>query len=310
MSNRLTMGLLALAMQATAAYAADLNSIGVSVGSLGNPFFTAISQGVETTAKGINPDVRVTVVASDYDLSKQQQQIDNFIAAGVDLIVLDAVDPKAITPAIKRAQAAGIFVVGVDEEADGEDAIFMTDNVQAGEVSCGFIVDRLKGEGEIVILNGPQVSSVVARIKGCRQALDKAPGIKVLSFDQDAKGSRDGGLSVMQSLMTRYPEIDAVFAINDPSAIGASLAMRQLGRTDFFITSVDGSPDIEDAIKDPETRILASSSQDPYAMAERAVKAGYDLLSGKTVEPVKTLIPATLITSGNVETYKGWTAER
>ncbi|AYM19935.1 ABC transporter substrate-binding protein [Agrobacterium tumefaciens] len=293
---------------ASVAMAKDLNKIGVSVGSLGNPFFTAIAKGVESEAKKINAKAQVTVVASEYDLAKQLQQIDSFVAAGVDFIVLDAVDPKALSAAIKRAQAAGVFVVGVDEEAEGEDAIFMTDNEKAGAASCQFIVDKLGGKGNVVIVNGPQVSSVVARIKGCRSSLDKAPDIKILSDNQDGKGSRDGGLAVMQSLLVRFPKIDAVFGINDPSSIGAALALKQSGHTEIFVTSVDGSPDIEAAIKDPTTKILASSSQDPHEMAGRAVQAGYDLMNGKTVSPVKTLIPPTLITGENVETHKGWNA--
>lgn len=291
------------------AWAKDLNKIGLLVGSLGNPFFNAITKGVESEAQKINPAVQVTTIASEYDLAKQLQQIDSFVAAGVDLIVLDAVDPKALGAAIKRAQAAGIYVVGVDEEAEGEDAIFMTDNEKAGEESCQFIVDKLEGQGNVVIINGPQVSSVVARVKGCKSALDKAPGIKILSDNQDGKGSRDGGLAVMQSLMVRFPKIDAVFGINDPSSIGASLALKQSGRSDIFITSVDGSPDIEAAIKDETTQILASASQDPYEMATRAVQAGYELMNGKTVDPVKTLIPPTLITAENLESHKGWNAQ-
>src|SRR5690606_29145717 len=135
-----------------------------------------------------------------------------------------------------------------------------------------------------------------------------APGIKVLSSDQDGKGSRDGGLAVMQALMVRFPKIDAVFGINDPSSIGASLAMRQVNRDDFFITSVDGSPDVEEAIKDPATKIHASASQDPYEMAVRAVRAGNDLLNGKQPEQVKTLLTPVLITPDNVSGHKGWNA--
>jgi ribose transport system substrate-binding protein len=313
------LGLVAVAALATHAEAKTLSKIGVSVGSLGNPFFTAIARGVESEAKKFNPKVSVTVTASEYDLAKQQQQIESFVAAGIDFIVLDAVDPKALRASIKRAQEVGIFVVGVDEEADGEDATFMTDNVKAGEESCQFIVDRLHGKGDVVVVNGPQVSSVVARIQGCKQALSGSPGIRILSDNQDGKGSRDGGLAVMQSLLVRYSKIDAVVAINDPSAIGASLALRQSNRPDIFIASVDGSPDIEVAIKDPATKVLASSSQDPFIMATSAVRAGVDLMAGKKIATVKTLIPPTLITKDNVESYitkdnvesyKGWSAPR
>ena len=313
MTMRLKNSLLAFACAmalATPALAKDLTMMGISVGSLGNPFFVALGKGAESAARKLNPDVKVTIVASDYDLNKQANQIDSFVAAGAELILLDAADPQALTGAIKRAQAAGVIVVGVDERADGEDAVVMTDNVKAGELACQEIVDRLGGKGDIVILNGPQVSSVVARIKGCDAVLAKAPGIKVLSRDQDAKGSRDGGLNVMQGLLTRFPKLDAAFTINDPTAIGASLAMKQLGRTEFFITSVDGSPDIEAALKDPSTKIVSSSSQDPYVMAQRGVEVGYEIMQGKRpAEPIQLMTPK-LVTPENVGEYQGWTAER
>ena len=109
------------------------------------------------------------MVGYDYDLGKQFTQIDNFIAAGVDFIILNPGDAKAITPAIKKAQAAGIPVVAVDTVAEGADAAVTTDNVQAGVIAGQYIADRLKGKGDIVIENGPQVSSVIDRVDGVKQ---------------------------------------------------------------------------------------------------------------------------------------------
>ena len=171
--------------------------------------------------------MKVTTVGFEYDLGKQVTQIDNFIAAGVDLILLNPGDPKAIGPAIKKAQAAGIVVVAVDTAAEGADATVTTNNVQAGEISCQYIVDKLGGKGDVIIENGPQVSAVIDRVVGCKNVFGKNPGIKVLSSDQDAKGSREGGLTVAQGYLTRFPKIDAIFAINDPQAIGTDLAARQ-----------------------------------------------------------------------------------
>ena len=91
-------------------------------------------------------------------------------------------------------------------------------------------------------MNGPPVSSVFARVDGCKAVFAKYPGIKILSDNQNGKGSREGGLEVMMGLLTAYDQIDAVFTINDPQAIGANLAAKQLNRTDLFITSVDGAP--------------------------------------------------------------------
>ena len=302
---------MALALSSAPALAKDLKSIGISLGSMGNPFFVALSKGAEFEAKKTNPNVKVTTVGFEYDLGKQVTQIDNFIAAGVDLILLNPGDPKAIGPAIKKAQAAGIIVVAVDTAAEGADATVTTNNVQAGEIACQYIVDKLGGKGDVVIENGPQVSAVVDRVVGCKNVFGKAPGIKVLSSDQDGKGSREGGLTVAQGYLTRFPKIDAIFAINDPQAIGTDLAAKQQNRTGIIITAVDGAPDIEAALKDPASpQIQASASQDPFFMARRAVQVGVGILNGqKPANPVE-LLPSKLVTRDNVGQYVGWTSER
>ena len=87
-------------------------------------------------------------MSADYDLNKQFTQIDNFISAHVDMILLNAADPKAIEPAVKKAQAAGIVVVAVDVAAAGADATVQTNNVQAGELACEFIAKKTQRQGQ------------------------------------------------------------------------------------------------------------------------------------------------------------------
>jgi ribose transport system substrate-binding protein len=301
-----TIGLAASTMPVLAK---DLNKIGISLGSMGNPFFVALAKGAEAEAKKTNPNVQVLAFGYDYDIGKQFTQIDNFIASGVDLILLNPADPKAVGPAIKKAQAAGIVVVAVDTFAGGADAVVQTNNKQAGEIACQFLADKLGGKGDVVIINGPQVSAVVDRVNGCKAVLGKTPDIKILSSDQDGKGARDGGMNVMQGLLTRYAKIDGVFSINDPQTIGADLAARQQNRSGMIMTSVDGAPDIEAALKDPKAiQIQASASQDPYTMAQLAVKAGVEILAGKKPAEKVTLMDSKLVTRDNVKNYSGWSA--
>src|SRR5437870_12499703 len=113
---------MALVLSSAPSFAKELKSIGISLGSLGNPFFVALSKGAEFEAKKTNPNVKITTVGFEYDLGKQVTQIDNFIAAGVDLILLNPGDPKASGPATKKAQAAGTVVLSVDPAGAGADA--------------------------------------------------------------------------------------------------------------------------------------------------------------------------------------------
>ncbi len=295
-------------LMSQAVQARELKAIGISMGSLGNPYFVTLADGATARAKELNPAVKVTSVSADYDLSKQFSQIDNFISSKVDLILLNAVDPSAMASAIKKARDAGIVVVAVDVDAKGVNATVQTDNVEAGKLACQFIVDKLSGKGNVIIQNGPQVTAVTDRVKGCKAALASAPEIKVLSDDQDGKGSREGGLNVMQGYLTRFQKIDGLFAINDPQAIGSDLAAKQLKRSGISITSVDGAPDIENALK-TDTLIQASASQDPWAMAQTAVNVGNDILNDKQPAEAVTLLAPKLITRDNVGSYSGWSSK-
>mgnify|MGYP002719614841 FL=1 len=112
----------------------------------------------------------------------------------------------------------------------------------------------------------------------------------------------------MQGYLTRFPKIDGLFAINDPQAIGRDLAAKQLKRSGIIITSVDGAPDIENALR-TDTQIQASASQDPWAMAQTAVNVGNDILNDKAPAEAVTLLTPKLITRDNVATYSGWSSK-
>jgi ribose transport system substrate-binding protein len=147
---------------------------------------------------------------------------------------------------------------------------------------------------------------VIARVAGCKRAL-AGTGIRIVSDNQDAKGSLDGGMEVMTNLLIAHRRIDAVFAINDPSAIGAELAVRQAGRADVrMIASVDGAPDAEAALKSKNSIFAVTAAQDPYRMAAMAVDIGYGIMQGTRPKNPTVLIPTPAITKDNVAAYKGW----
>jgi ribose transport system substrate-binding protein len=297
----------AVASLVASAVAADkqLKSVAVTVGDLGNPFFVQVAHGAEAKAKGINPDVKFTALSSNYDANNQTNQMDNFISSGVDLILLNAADSKGMAPAVKRAKAAGITVVAVDVGAEGGvDATVTSNNKQAGEQAGQYIVDKLKGKGDVIIVNGPPVTAVTDRVAGALEIFKKNPGIKILSQDQNAGGSRDGGLRVMTDLLTAFPKIGA---INDPTGIGCDLAAKQANRSEFFIVGVDGSPDAAAILKAKQGLFEASPAQDPFAMAQKAVEVGYDIMQGKKPAETTILIPVKLITRDNVNEFTGWT---
>src|SRR5260370_33457834 len=228
-----------------------LKAVAVTVGDLGNPFFVQIAHGAQDAAKKINPSVKFSAESSNYDVNNQTNQMDNFVSSGVNLIILNAADSKGIAPAVLRAKGAGITVVAVDVAAEGGvDATVTSKNKQVGELDGKYVANRLKGKGHVVIVNGPPVSAVTDRVAGFVEVLRKYPEIKILSQDQNAGGSRDGGLRIMTNSLAEFPRNDAVFAIKDPTTIGCDLAAQRQQRKDLFIVGLDGASDFLPYLKD------------------------------------------------------------
>src|SRR3984893_1159303 len=284
-----------------------LQNVALLVQDLGNPYYTQVVHGTEQKAHEYNPAAKVVSLSCNNDLGTQTNQMDDAVGGGANLIILSAADPEGIEPAVQRAKDAGVAVGAVDNGDKGVDATVTSNNVQAGEVACQYIVDRLKGRGQVVIVSGISATAVFDRVAGAMKVFNQHPDIKILSKDQNSTGTRDGGLRVMTDLLTAFPKIDAVFAINDPAAIGSDLALRQAQRQDCLVVGVDGSPDVVPSLKDKNSLIAASAAQDPYTMARKAVEIGYDIINGTKPAQEVTLVPVELITKDNVDQYKGWT---
>jgi ribose transport system substrate-binding protein len=288
----------------------ELKVVAFTCQDLGNPFFKLMGDAVTTAAKKINPDCQVIIQSGDNDLAKQSAQIDDFISAQADIIVLNACDSEGIAPAVRRAKEAGCVVIASDvTAAGGVDATMTSDNIDAGRLVAQYIVDRLgpKG-GNVIAIVGDPVSATLDRYKGMKEVFAKHPEIKVLSEDQNGKGRRELSMNLLTDLLTKFPKVDAVWGCNDPTALGCELAIRQAGRqNEMFVVGVDGSPDAANSMAQPNSIFAATSAQDPYYMAYHAVEVGWDVMNGKKPEKEIELIPVHLITQEDVKNgYTGW----
>jgi ribose transport system substrate-binding protein len=112
----------------------------------------------------------------------------------------------------------------------------------------------------------------------------------------------------MESILQANPSgsIDAVFAINDPEAIGVEIAQEQAGRKDeFFVVGVDGAPEAADAMAKEGSSIMATSAQSPSEMVKKAVEIGMKVKNGEDVEEL-IKVPVELVTQDTLDSYQGW----
>ncbi|NMB01267.1 MAG: substrate-binding domain-containing protein [Firmicutes bacterium] len=275
--------------------------VGITFMTTNNPFFVAMLDAVKEEVEG---KLKGTVIVSDgqFNVSKQLSDVEDMIVQGIDLLLFNAVDSDAAEPAVFLAKEAGIPVVCLDVDAAGPRDMFIgSDNYGAG-VQCGeYTVQRLGGKGRVVIINGTPITSVRDRYQGFRDVIANYPDIVVVA-EQNGETNLTKSMEVMENVLQAQPHIDAVFGINDPTALGILAAVQSAGREhEMFITGVDGSPDGVQAILDG-TAMAATSAQSPATIGRLGVEYGLKILSGEEV-PDFVPVPVELITIENAEGF-------
>lgn len=275
-------------------------TIGFSALTLTNPFFKIVADNMEAEAKKHGYDM--ILVSGERDVNKQADQIDDFIVKGVSAIVINPCDSKSIGPAIKKANDAGIPVFTNDIKYDGDVGKVVchvaTDNYQGGKLAGDAMV-KLLGEsgGKVAIVHFPQVESCQLRVKGFREVIDAhnmstTNGAIEIVATLDGGGVRDEGYKAAKDAIESNPELAAIFAINDPSALGARAALEAAGKADQVrIIGFDGQKIGKQAIL--EGKIVCDPIQFPDRIGKKTVEMIMKHFEGEEV-PAEVLIPSEL----------------
>lgn len=214
---------------------------------LTNPFFVESKWGGNAAANKHGVQY-VCLAPEKYSVENQIRIIEDLIQRKVDAIIINPIDGKGIIPGIMQANRAGIPVMGVDTKPEGGDLVgFVTiDNVLMGRVLAQAVVDEFDGKAKVIILEGTTgASSAQERQQGIMEVFGKHPGIEILQ-STTARYDRQTAMRVMENLLVRFPEIDAVVAHNDVMALGAIEAIKEARRMDEI--SLIGSDAIPEAL--------------------------------------------------------------
>jgi ribose transport system substrate-binding protein len=274
-------------------------TIGVSLLTLQNPFFKVIGDNITTEAAKHGYDT--LVVSADNDVARQSNQVKDFIVKKAAAIVLSPADSKAIVPVIQEANAAGIPVFTVDVPCNEPGVKIVTqvatDNFGGGKEAAQAMIEALKGQGgKIGVLDLKQVESCILRVKGFKEVLDThnakaAQKIEIVS-ELDGGGAKDKGYKAAEDMLQAHPDLVGIFAINDPSALGARGALEKAGKAgNVVIIGFDGQPEGKQAIKDG--KIYADPIQFPDKMGVEVVRAFLRHSKGEEL-PQQMLIPTSL----------------
>lgn len=260
--------------------------------TLTNPFFKTIQEAMTEEADKSGYDV--LFLSGDYDVAKQRNQVKDFIVRGADAIAINPCDSKAIGAAIKEANEAGIPVFTFDIKCQDPGAEIVshigTNNYQGGQLAGEAMIEALgESGGEIIVLDFRAVESCQERVKGFKEVIDRFNASRP---DGEAKieivaelpgdGNKEKSLRATEDALQAHPNIIGIFAINDPSGLGAVAALEKAGKQDqVSIIAFDGQPEGKQAIKDG--KIYADPIQFPEKIGRETVRSIIAYLSGEDV---------------------------
>lgn len=284
----------------------DGYTFGATYWTMNNPYFIALEDGIRATVEADGHEL----ISYDPqgDVTTQISQIEDLIAQDVDLIFLNPADWEGVRPALDAAEKAGIPIIVVDTPVYDSDMVLSTvwsDNYKAGQLCAEDLMSKVDS-GNIIILDLPTDKSAAERYQGFYDTIT-ANGNYTILDTHNGEGDTAASLPVMEDMIQAYGEdIDVVFAINDPSAIGAIAALEAAGMIDdVMVYSVDGSPDGKAMIQDG--KLEGTAAQFPEEMGKLAVQHAYDALAGKEI-PVEVFVDVEMVNSDTLANYTidGW----
>ena len=285
----------ALAIPATAAPL----KIGMSFQELNNPYFVTMKQALEEAAASVGATVIIT--DARHDVAKQISDVEDMIQKKIDILLLNPTDSTGVEGAVKSAKAAGLVVAAVDANAKGPvDTFVGSKNYDAGVMACEYMGKALDGKGDVAILDGIPVVPILERVRGCKDALKKFPGIKIVTT-QNGKQERDQALAVTENMIQANPGLKGIFSVNDGGAMGSLAAIEASGK-DIKLTSVDGAPEAIKAMQKPGSKFIATSAQYPRDQIRIAIGMALAKKWGANV-PAHVPVEVKLIDAEGAKTF-------
>ena len=273
-------------------------TIGMSQCNLGEPWRVQMNADIKKAAQA-HPELKVIFKdAQNYPL-KQQAQMEEFISAGVDLIIITPKEAAPLTQVVSQAYQKGIPVIVLDRRVQGDQytCFIGADNTKIGKAAGKWIVETLGGGGKVVELKGLMTSTPGQdRNSGFREGI--AGSQLEIIFEADMKWLEPQARKEMESALARFDKIDMVYAHNDPGAHGAYLAAKASGREkDIKFVGIDALP--QEGQIYVKQGVLAASFEYPTGGKE-AIDTALKIFEGKEV-PKEITLASRVFTKDNID---------
>lgn len=269
---------------------------GATFQTLNNPVFVEINDGLKAVIEEHGD--RLVTLDAQFNSLKQKNDVTELLQQHPAVIFINPVNWEGVKGTLIEAKRKNVPVIIVDAPVSDPDLVICqvaSDNFEAGRIACESLA-KVKPEAKIVILHLSVNRACIDRVEGFKSEMAKHTGMKILDT-QEGKGSAEGAHPVMRDLLARFPELDAAFPVNDPSALGTIAAIEAAGRAGHVtVVTVDGSREGATAIQ--AGKLHSTSAQSPREIGRIAAEKAYEHLAGKSVEK-NIKIPVKLITQEN-----------
>jgi len=251
-------------------------------------FWRAIHAGARKAADEL--DVNIIWMSGEREDDRRQQidVVQNFIARGVDAIVLAPLDENALVRPVEEAERRGIPVIIIDSglQTDQYRSFIATDNYEGGRLGGRRLGDLMEGEGKAMMLRYSEGSASTAeREQGFLDEIrENYPDIELLSYNQYAGATQESAFQASQTLLNRYgAEVEGIFCPNESSSFGMLRALQTGGYAgEVLFVGFDTNESLLRGLREGEIHGLVS--QDPFGMGYEGVIAAVDVLEGREVE--------------------------
>jgi ribose transport system substrate-binding protein len=272
-------------------------TIGMSQCNLGEPWRVQMNADIKAAA-GKHPELKVVFKDAQNDTLQQRAQVEEFVSAKVDLLIISPKEAVPLTEPVAHAMEAGIPVIVLDRRLQGTNytCFIGADNKKIGKAAGEWIAKALGGKGNVVELMGLQTSTPGQdRHSGF---LDGIAGSNInVIFRADMKWLEPDSRQEMESALARFDKIDLVYAHNDPGAHGAWLAAKAAGReSQMKFVGIDALP--QEGVVYVKQDILDATFQYPTGGAE-AIDTALHILHGEKV-PNEIVLGTRMYTKDNV----------
>lgn len=276
--------------------------VGFSQATQQSPFYVDLGEGAKAAAEANGYEM--IFLDANGDVTKQNDDIQDLITKGVDILIINPVNPEAIIPSMKAAEDAGIPVITVDRPAvSGAVAHVGRDNVEMGRLVGAAVAQALgSAGGKIIEIQGDAGGIVMEnRRDGFHEKTEGVPGITIVQGPY-SEYIRSNAVTAMQDLLQANADVKAVYAHNDDMALGGSQVLSESGRKDVLVAGVDGLMEALEAIKAGE--YLCTTANDPIYLGDVTIQVAKRVLAGEKV-PEFVDAGTTLITKDNVDEFLG-----